>query len=246
VTDIRDALVSGLRTVGAILSRTIDRGPFAGAWQRFRWAQKYRLGLGRHVPDLVTLLARPHRPHLVAAIDALGPWASVVEVGCGRGPNLVLLRRRNPTARIIGIDSSRITIERARRELVGYGVIADLYVARADDLRALGDGSVDVALADAVTMYLPPAVLESAIDELCRVARVGVVISTWTAESTPNSPPWRYDEGTWIYDYHRLVSGRPALTCAAVAYPAGVWADERWIRYGSVVTIRRARPGPST
>lgn len=219
------------------LDRRLDTGSFGSPWQRLKWALKYRLGSNRHVPDLVTLAERPHRPLLLETFDALGPWRSALEVGCGRGVNLLLLARRYPGATLIGMDISARAIESAQRELARYAVKARLSVGGAEDLSAYADNSADVVLADAVTMYLPPTSIYAALKEMCRVARLGVVVSTWHAVVASSSSPWIYDEGAWVYDYQRLLYDLPGFKSDILRYPADIWHDARWRAYGSIVRI---------
>lgn len=226
-----------LRILQHALDRWLDVGLFGGPWQRFKWALKYRLGFKSHVPSLLTLAARPHRPLLLETIDALGPWRSALEVGCGRGANLLLLGKCNPEAALLGMDISVLAIEQARREFGQHVVNIRFSVGSAEDLSAYADDSVDVVFADAVTMYLPPASIRNALREMCRVARLGVVIGTWHAGIAPSSSPWMYDEGAWVYDYHRLLLDLPRYKAVISPYPSGVWHDARWCSYGCIISI---------
>lgn len=243
---LRRTLRSGRNAV----DRWMSGGPFADRWQRLKWLLKYRLGLQRHVPDLATLATRPHRPILMEAIDGLGRVDDVLEVGCGRGVNLLLLARRHPGVRLAGIDVSAHAIARALRELRDAGVDAQLRVGGAEDMGAYGDDSMDVVIADAVTMYLSPETIALALGEMARTARLGVVISAWHADLPGAMDPWLYDEGTWVYDYARLLGAVPGMAVEVRRYPQGTWQDRRWNQYGCIVIGRRAPlpagPGQAT
>jgi S-adenosylmethionine-diacylgycerolhomoserine-N-methlytransferase len=74
--------------------------------------RKYYL-LGRD--DLITALAPPLR-------------GSVLEIGCGTGRNLLVVRRRYPQARLFGLDISEEMLDTARRNSQARNII----YARAD------------------------------------------------------------------------------------------------------------------
>jgi trans-aconitate 2-methyltransferase len=79
----------------------------------------------------------------------LGDASYVVDLGCGPGNSTQLLRKRWPRARIVGVDSSREMLIRARDDAPeGEWVLAD-----ATDFRA--DGMLDVLFSNALLHWLP-------------------------------------------------------------------------------------------
>lgn len=79
--------------------------------QRFygRWAHLYD-GLSHSTPGLHSL-----RREAVASLD-LDLGDTVVDMGCGTGPNVPHLRRAvGPAGTVIGVDFTRLLLERARR-----------------------------------------------------------------------------------------------------------------------------------
>ncbi len=126
-------------------------------------------------------LVAPLRERIV---DALAPdrGAVVVEMGCGTGANLPLLRERVGSAgAVVGIDFSAGVLERARDRIARAGW-ENVHVARADATKpsvapanltrtAAPDGEVDAVLATFVTGMLDdPA---RAVDEWCRLVGGG-------------------------------------------------------------------------
>lgn len=222
----------------AQLDALINASPLAGTWQRFKWLFKYRLGRPGHVPDFETLLNRPHRPILLERLDSLGAWHSVLEVGCGRGVNLMLLAKRNPGATLVGLDASTVAIRDARSTLARHGIEDIRFsVGVATSLSDLSDKSMDVVFADALLMYIPPKSIVESLSEMLRVARFGILASAWHEDLPLSGKPWRYDEGTWVYDFHRVGHELLGVSFEVTPYPEGVWEDARWRKYGAILRV---------
>nr|WP_256379934.1 class I SAM-dependent methyltransferase [Bradyrhizobium sp. WSM471] len=171
----------------------------------------------------------------------------MLEIGCGMGPNLFLLWQADHGLTLTGMDPSRVAIDGAgaemrQREASSIG----LEVGAADQLCCLPDSSADVVLADAVLMYIPPDLIAKTLAEMLRVSRFGVVLSTWHFDGSVDKGPEavqtvHYDEETWVYDYRRLLATTPAIKVEISPYPADVWRDKRWNRYGAIVMIQHDR-----
>lgn len=220
------------------LGELLDGTTFAHRWQISKWKVKYYLGRWGHIPGFEQLIAQPHRKLLCDAVMRMGPVASVLEIGCGKGPNLYLLNSLLPAATLIGTDPSSAAITRARDELKSRGVAAQLEVESADGLRGRVTASVDIILADAVLFYIPPSNIEHVLAEMVRVARRGIVLGTWHNAGPYGSGGIFYDEGAWIYDYRGLMAGRRDVSVDVVRFPQEVWKDARWRRYGAIVILR--------
>ena len=66
------------------------------------------------------------RTGLVERVAALQTPATILEIGCGTGRNLMRLARRFPQARLTGLDLSADMLARARRGLEPFGARIDL------------------------------------------------------------------------------------------------------------------------
>lgn len=116
-----------------------------GSTQRFysRWARLYDL-LAVHTPAIGSLRR--------AAVDrlALRPGDTVVEMGCGTGANLPLLRERvGATGRVIGVDMSPGVLRVAAERIDRHGW-SNVQVLRGDATRPPIDGEVDAVFASLV------------------------------------------------------------------------------------------------
>ena len=76
-----------------------------------RWAQRSF----KEIEKSLANLNHPHRKFLVEKINAFQP-KSILEIGCGYGPNLFWLAKKIPNAKIKGIDINSSAI-RLGREL---------------------------------------------------------------------------------------------------------------------------------
>lgn len=237
---MRAVLLTLLRPLLHFVDARFDRSRYFGnRWQVMKWRVKYWLDNPRYTPVFESLLRQPHRRCLVDAIWAFGIGdGGVLEVGCGKGQNLVLLAQVRPETRLEGVDISSSAIDSARVELASRN-LAEIRVSvgGTDELPAFGDGAFDVVVSDAVLMYLPPEQISSALQEMLRIARKGLVLGTWHQDLPAGGVPARYDEGAWVHDYRRLLGGVKGIRVDIWPYPDGVWQDARWQRYGALVVI---------
>ena len=151
-----------------------------------RWARLYDL-LARKTPGIAGF-----RRQVARACD-LEPGDTVVEMGCGTGANLPLLRERvGSTGTVVGLDFTGPVLERARRLTAEWD---NVHVLRADATQPPIAGPVDAVLATFVVgMLEDPA---GAVDDWCdRVEPGGRVVLGNAARSrrwyapVANVPLW--------------------------------------------------------
>ena len=108
-------------------------------------------------------------PHAIARIPA---GATVVDVGCGAGTDLLLAARRvGATGRAIGIDMTEAMRERATQGAAECG-FDHVDVCSGDATRLpVDDSSVDVVISNGVINLVPEK--ERAIAEIARVLKPG-------------------------------------------------------------------------
>ena len=112
-----------------------------------------------------------------SVVEALpGDATSVLDVGCGGGIALHLLREARPDVRAVGLEKSPKTAAAARS-------LFDVEVVEGSaDALPFEDGAFDVVMANEVLEHLPWGVYDRTVSEICRVARHGVLITTPFAE----------------------------------------------------------------
>jgi ubiquinone/menaquinone biosynthesis C-methylase UbiE len=121
--------------------------------------------------------------------------ASVLEVGCGYGKLLGLIRERT-VAPLVGVDFSPSQLGRARGQLAGRPGIG---LALASGARLpFADDSFDLVVTSAVILHNPPEIAEAIRREIVRVARRWAVHNEDT-DVTYNR--YGYDTAAWYRDH---------------------------------------------
>jgi ubiquinone/menaquinone biosynthesis C-methylase UbiE len=100
-------------------------------------------------------------------------YASILDVGCGRGIALPLLDERFTPERIVGVDVDPESLERAKRLSTRCRCRVDLVQGHAERLE-LADGSMDMVFCHQTFHHLCDQ--ESALGEFWRVLRPGGVL----------------------------------------------------------------------
>jgi arsenite methyltransferase len=121
-------------------------------------------GLPSEVTSSFAGVGNPH------AIDRIPVGATVVDIGCGAGMDLLLAARRTgPGGRAIGIDMTEAMRRRASQGAVTAG-LAHVDVRDGDATRLpVDDGSIDVVISNGVLNLVPEK--ERAIAEIARVLK---------------------------------------------------------------------------
>jgi O-antigen chain-terminating methyltransferase len=106
------------------------------------------------------------RERLLPYVALLEHQAPIVDLGCGRGELLGLLKAQGLAAR--GVEGNAQAVRECRE--AGFDVVQGDLV---DFLRAEGDGSLGAIVAIQVAEHLPPPVLQSMLGEAHRALRKG-------------------------------------------------------------------------
>jgi len=118
---------------------------------------------------------------------ALAPGQQVLDLGCGTGTLLILLRDRRLGCPAFGVDGDRAMAARARRKL-GPAAGTRVAVAWAQEL-PFADGSFDRLLSTLFFHHLPTAAKPSVLREVRRVLRPGGELHVM--DFAPPSGWWR-------------------------------------------------------
>lgn len=186
---------------------------------------------------------------------AIGVDERVLDVGCGVGTTAIEIARRH-AVEVTALDISPIMLERARQNVRGAGMGHRVSVEQGDILDlAFPDGSFDVVIAEAVTMFVDR---ERAAAELVRVVKPGGrVLATeffWRRPPTPEAreiflgqicPGLQFDtEADWVRIYEG--AGLAALATETGPFemmtPRGFLADEGFVRSCAIMSQVARRP----
>lgn len=210
------------------------------------WLWKRRsLGSGDSTEDeYAESLTHPHRPLLLAAIGEQGPLESILEVGCGPGPNLHLISQILPHARLYGIDVNAQALAEGKARFRALGIEnCEFECHNFEALRRYPDHSIDLVFTNAVLMYAGPDRIRGVLREIVRVARKAAIFSEWhqpgEQKHHAGQPAARYHYGHWIYDYADLLS--EFLTperVTIIRYAEGIWADANWKAFGCLIVAK--------
>jgi len=113
-----------------------------------------------------------HIGRLIAG-SGLEDGARVLDFGCGPGQIPIMIAKRWPAMRVLGIDAGPNMIEQAHKETAAAGVSVDYEVVRlgpqGDAKLPYADGEFDIVLCNSVMHHLDDPV--GTLDELARVAK---------------------------------------------------------------------------
>ena len=184
----------------------------------------------RHIYDATRKYYLLGRDPMIAGLNP-PPGASVLEIGCGTGRNLVKAARRYPRASFYGIDISREMLETAGRSIAGAGLTDRVRLAFADAAgfdpqRVFGRQGFDRIFISYAVSMIPgwQAVMAQAFAHLASGGELHVV----DFGDQSGLPRWfRGGLRTWLGWYH--VTPRSDLfdVAARLAQAGGGLASER-------------------
>lgn len=157
---------------------------------------------------------QPHRDAIIEALRAL-PWRSLVEIGCGSGPNLARIAEAFPSADLVGLDVDQASLEAAREQVAALVIESDL---------TLDVYGADVVLSCGALCYVAPEALPFVLNRWRRAARVAlVIVEPMVTTDEPEGPcaigrpEWRHDYGTLLGVTPRPVPRHGAINAMVVA-----------------------------
>jgi ubiquinone/menaquinone biosynthesis C-methylase UbiE len=187
-------------------------------------------------------LTLPHREWLADRIMMglnanQGEPLHLVEVGCGWGPNLAVLTRREPSLRLTGVDISPASILEGRKQLTELGLKEiTLVEMQGDDLRSFANASADVVFTDAMLLYVGPDKIKRVVREMLRVARSRLVMLEMHDQGATYKG--RYTRDGWLRNYEAVLNqlvGKDAMRLEKL--PPDLRTAGRWPEYGTLIEV---------
>lgn len=134
---------------------------------------------------------------------------SILEVGCGYGKQLRLLRERLPDVPLFGVDFSPTQLAQARHYLADC---AGVSLAMASGLRLpFADGAFDLVLTSAVILHNPPAAAETIRREVVRTTRR---LAAHNEDTDASYNRYGYDTAEWYRS-----AGIPVIEAGPIDVP---------------------------
>lgn len=144
------------------------------------WAERRGSDVGTWIDAYKNSLHERQRTAIAAIVERYQP-ASLFEVGCHCGPNLVRLAQDVPSlADVFGIDASAQAIEAGQAWVkeAGLDTRVRMQVGRfPDDTAAMPDRCAEVVLSCYALAYFSPADLDAALYEVGRLASRVVILA---------------------------------------------------------------------
>ena len=184
----------------------------------------------------------PHRAFLIERISKFSP-NSILEVGCNCGPNLLLLANKFPNAKIRGVDSNPMAIQKGNEWLAQEGISnVRLLEGKADELGQFNDKSFDMVFTDAVLIYIGPDKIKEVMKERIRITRSALILMEWHSFESERMDPEGlgvYYQGSWKRDYMGLLKQfvREEQINVVTKITEDVWHDKNWKEVGAVIEV---------
>ena len=119
----------------------------------------------------LTMRERRFKKRLIERADVKA-GAAVLDVGCGTGTLLLMLRSLRPSARVLGVDGDRAVLQIAREKAARPGMSVVVVTADAAQL-PLRDESFDRVVTTLMLHHLERDQKQSMLREALRVLRPG-------------------------------------------------------------------------
>jgi ubiquinone/menaquinone biosynthesis C-methylase UbiE len=175
---------------------------------------------------------------LLEHISKFSPISSILEIGCNCGPNLYLLAKKFPEARIVGIDINPAAVQKGNEWFAQEGIKnVRLLVGKADELEQFEGKSFDIVFTDAVLIYVGPDKIKEVIKGMLRITRSALIFFEWHSFGCASNPRGVY-VGHWLRDYVALLREFVAEESIHITkMPEELWLDKSWQKYGGVVEV---------
>jgi ubiquinone/menaquinone biosynthesis C-methylase UbiE len=150
------------------------------------WARPRGETAGTWITNYQQSLGTRHRGLISQIVGELQP-ATLIEIGCHCGPNLIRLATDHPTLKVAGLDVSAEAIAAGNRWAASMAVGDRVEMAVGQFPRAtekMPDGAFDVVMSCYALAYIAPADLDEVLYEIGRLARRAVILAEPQTDGT--------------------------------------------------------------
>ena len=180
----------------------------------------------------------PHRSLIVGLLQTF-QWTSLIEIGCGSGPNLVNIVKNLSNKQVGGIDINADAIALAEKTFQG-GVFK---VCSADDIM-MSDKSTDVSLSDMVYIYVGSRKIDKHIEELKRVTRNYVILCEFHSDKWWKRLWLKWTSGYNAYNWKKLLTKHNFYDIINYKIPTEMWpGGDPQKTYGYILVAKVPKRG---
>ena len=213
--------------------RRLNRNRLSELWARGYYQQDRTAEQNREA------IKHPHRSLLVSRVAGFSPLSSVLEIGCGSGPNLYLLAKQFPHAEIRGIDINPQAVQAGNDWFAAEGISnVKLSVGRTGSLSEFPDKSYDVVFTDAVLIYVNRDQIYGVIRDMVRITRRGLIFVEYhdfARQLNDKQGLGVYTAGHWVRDYVALLKQFVPAEQIRVTMLGDLWPGGNWGKFGAIV-----------
>ena len=183
--------------------------------------------------------SHPHRQLLIDKISQYLPQ-SILEIGSNCGPNLYLLAKKFPKAKIVGIDINEEAVKKGNEFFAKERIQnVKLIFGKADEIHQFQDKSFDSVFTDAVLMYIGPDKIKKVMKEIIRIAHKTLIFIEWHENSEKDFQGLGiYHFGHWKRNYINLLKQFvPPKQIHLTKIPKEIWSEKNWDELGYIIEV---------
>ena len=178
----------------------------------------------------------PHRDMIVWVLGSFR-WNSLIEMGCGPGPNLVKIVKEFKNKQLGGVDINADAIKLANETIAG----AYLKVGSVEN-SMMSDNSADVILTDMCLIYMDNSKIGKVLKELKRIGRSRIVLCEFHSESLFKRLKFKRKTGYNAYNYKKLLQRYGFYDIILKKIPEEAWpGGEPQKTFGYIITAKIPR-----
>lgn len=175
----------------------------------------------------------PHRYFITNVLKQLN-WISLIEIGCGSGPNIANIVKNIQGKQMGGVDINPEAIAICEKNFKG----GHFRVADAKNVM-MTDKSTDVVLSDMFLIYIGPLKIGKYINEMKRIARNYIVLCEYHHKSWWRRQWLRTFSGRHAYDWKKRLEKHGFFDITTIKMPQFEQDNEQSYRHLIIARVPR-------
>lgn len=202
-------------------------------WRRYTTKQNANYWANRKLGwrEYLETADHPHRQYITHILSQLN-FISLIEIGCGSGPNLASIARNLKGKQLGGVDINPEAIAVANSYFKG----GQFRVGDAADMM-MTDKGADIILSDAFLIYIGPFKIRKYLREMKRVGRNNIVLCEYHSTSWWKRQLLRVFSGRHSYNWKKLLRSEGFYDITLLKMPQFEEDNEQEFRYLIVARI---------